>query len=184
MEDVKIIHLFFDRSEEALRETEKKYGSYIKGIAYRFLGSREDSEEIAGDTYLAAWNSIPPQKPNSLKYYLAKIARNLSMNRLDYKTAQCRNQSGDVLLSELEECLSDPRSQDQWEAKELGMVLNRFLAALQTEDCGIFLGRYFYGCTIEELSEKYRLPDHRIKYRLSKLRKLLKEDLQKEGIHL
>lgn len=184
MEDVRIVGLFFDRSEEALRETEKKYGNYIREIAYRLLRSREDSEEIAGDTYLAAWNSIPPEKPASLKYYLAKITRNLSMNRLDYKTAQCRNQNRDVLLSELEECLSDPRSQDQWEAKELGMILNRFLSTLQSQDCGIFLGRYFYGYTLEELTKKYSLPDHRIKYRLSKLRKQLAVFLKKEGIQL
>lgn len=184
MEDVKIVDLFFARSEDALQETEKKYGNYLKEIAYRLLHSREDTEEIVGDTYLAAWNSIPPQRPQTLKYYLAKITRNLSMNRLDYKTAQCRGGNHDILLSELEECLSDPKAQDQWEAKEIGMVLNRFLGTLPSSDCAIFLGRYFYGYTIEELSKKYSLPDHRIKYRLSKARKQLAHFLQKEGINL
>ena len=182
MEDVKIIDLYFARSEEALRETEKKYGNYLRQVASRLLRSREDTEEILEDTWLAAWNSIPPQSPRRLQYYLARITRNLSLNRLDYEKAQCRSGTGTVLLSELEECIPDPRSQDRWEAREIGHALNRFLGTLPREERSLFLSRYFYGYSLEELTEKYRLPDHKIKYRLRKTRTQLASFLQQEGI--
>ena len=182
MEDVKIIDLYFSRSEDALRETEKKYGNYLRQVANRLLRSREDTEEILEDTWLAAWNSIPPQRPRRLQYYLAKITRNLSLNRLDYAKAQRRNSTGDVLLSELEECIPDPKSQDNWEAREIGQALNGFLGTLPGLERSLFLSRYFYGYTLEELTGKYGLPEHKIKYRLRKTRTALAAYLQQEGI--
>ncbi len=184
MEDVKIIDLFFLRSEDALRETDKKYGNYLRQIAYRILRSREDTEEILGDTMLAAWNTIPPERPRQLRYYLARIIRNRSMDRLDYRTAQCRDNSKELLLSELEECIPDRCSQDRWEAKEIGDALNRFLGNLPREECGIFLSRYFYGYTLTEIQKKYNLPEHKIRYRLKKTRSQLAAFLQQEGIGL
>ena len=180
MEDEKIIGLYFDRSEEALKATEQKYGNYLRQVAYRLLRNEQDTEEILGDTLLATWNSIPPAKPRALRFYLAKIARNLSMNRLDYQSAQCRDSSKKVLLHELEECI--PAQDDTLEARELGMALNRFLGKLPREDCSIFLSRYFYGYTIPELEKKYCLPEYKIKYRLGKIRKQLAAFLQKEEI--
>lgn len=180
MEDEKIIGLYFDRSEEALKATDQKYGNYLRQVAFRLLRNQQDTEEILGDTLLAAWNSIPPAKPRALRFYLAKIARNLSMNRLDYQSAQCRDCSKKVLLHELEECV--PAQDDTLEARELGMILNRFLDKLPREDCSIFLSRYFYGYTIPELEKKYCLPEHKIKYRLGKVRKQLADFLQKEEI--
>lgn len=184
MEDVKIVSLFFARSEDAILETEKKYGSYLRQVAYRLLRSNEDTEEILEDAYLAAWNSIPPERPKKLQYYLARITRNLSMDRLDYHCAQCRDNRKKVLLSELEDCIPDSTGQSPWEAQEIGEALNRFLGKLPREDCALLLSRYFYGYTLGELVEKYQMPEHKIKYRLSKIRRQLAAFMQQEGIAL
>ena len=182
MEDVRIIDLFFARSEDALRETEQKYGKYLKKVAYGLLRSPEDTEEILGDTMLAVWNSIPPERPGKLKYYLARIARNLSLNRLKYQSAQCRCSTRDLLLSELEDCIPDRNCQDRWEAKEIGDALNRFLKKLSREDCGLFLRRYFYGDTLSELETQFGLPEYKIRYRLKQTRGDLAAFLLQEGI--
>ena len=186
MEDAQIIKLYFARSEDALGETRRKYESYLNGVARAILKSPEDREEILGDTYLAAWNTIPPERPRSLRYYLARITRNLSLNRLDYLTAQCRDSRMDVLLSELEECLPDCGSspEETAEAREIGTLLNRFLGTLDAEDCGIFLNRYFYGLTIPEIQKKTGTPQRKIKYRLSSARRKLRMFLEKEGVSL
>ena len=107
MEDTQIVALFFSRSEEAISETSKKYGSYLKTIACNILPSSEDAEEIINDVYLAAWDSIPPKRPSVLKYYLSRIVRNLCFKRVEYLTAEKRGGNADILLSELEECIPD-----------------------------------------------------------------------------
>ena len=184
MDDTQIIELFFSRSETAITETAVKYGPYLNQVAYHILRSREDTEEIVEDTYLAAWNAIPPTKPDVLKHFLSRITRNLSFSRLDYLNAKCRDGHMSVLLSELEECIPDQRSslEAKWEAKELGTALNRFLETLNRTDCRIFLCRYYYNLTIGEIAQKYDLPQRRVKYRLSILRKQLRKHLDMEGI--
>ena len=109
MEDTQIVALFFARSEEAISETSKKYGRYLKTIAGNVLPSSEDVEEILNDVYLAAWNSIPPNRPPVLKYYLSRIVRNLSFKRIEYLTAEKRGGNADILLQELEDCIPDTR---------------------------------------------------------------------------
>ena len=107
MDDTQIIELYFGRSESAIWETAKKYGTYLNQISYLILRCREDTEEIVEDTYLAAWNTIPPIRPLVLRHFLSRITRNLSFNRLDYLTAKQRNRHMAVLLSELEDCVED-----------------------------------------------------------------------------
>ena len=184
MDDANIIKLYFQRSESAIGETAKKYGAYLNQVAYNILRCWEDTEEIVSDTYIAAWNSIPPTIPSSLKHYLSRITRNLSFDRMDYLTAGRRNTHMNILLSELEGCLPDPRSsmEEQWEAKEIGQSLNRFLATLRPEDCRIFLARYFYGQTIREIAVSYGMSESSAKYRLSCIRRKLRTHLAKEGI--
>ena len=109
MDDTKIIDLYFCRNESAITETARKYGGYLNQIAYNILRCREDTEEIVEDTYLAAWNSIPPTKPLVLKHFLSRITRNLSFTRLDYLTAGKRGYHMTTLLSELDECIPDHR---------------------------------------------------------------------------
>ena len=184
MDDTQIITLYFQRSESAIAETARKFGAYLNQVAYNILRCQEDTEEIVSDTYIAAWNSIPPTVPASLKHYLSRITRNLSFDRIDYLTARRRNTHMNILLSELEDCLPDPQSspEQQWEAREIGQSLNRFLGSLTPEDCQIFLARYFYGQTIREISEICSISESKLKYRLACLRRKLRTQLEKEGI--
>ena len=128
MEDTQIIALYLSRQEAAIGETAKKYGGYINRIAYNILRCREDTEEIASDTYLAAWNAIPPEIPRVLKHFLSRIARNLAFDRLDYITAKRRDVHMITLLSELDACLPDPRSDVEAavDAKLAAGSVNRF----------------------------------------------------------
>ena len=183
MEDQGIIALFFDRSEQAIEETDKKYGGYCYSIAYNILSNREDSEESVSDTYLAAWNKIPPEVPKALKYYLSRITRNLALSRFDYGNAQKRSAFAEVAISELEECIPDPAAQPEMRAeqRELTKTLNRFLSGLSGIDCALFVGRYYYNRTAAELGRKYNMREYQVKYRLKKLRAELKRFLEKEG---
>ena len=144
MEDTQIIALYLSRQEAAIGETAKKYGGYINQIAYNILRCREDTEEIAADTYLAAWNAIPPEVPRVLKHFLSRIARNLAFDRLDYITAKRRDVHMITLLSELDACLPDPHSDVEAavDAKLAAGSVNRFLSRLDKKDCAVFLSRY------------------------------------------
>lgn len=184
MDDTQIIDLFFIRSESAIAETARKYGAYLNQVAYHILRCREDTEEIVEDTYLAAWNAIPPTRPQVFKHFLSRITRNLSFDRLDHLTARKRSSHMSVLLSELEECIPDHSTDPEalWEAKETRLVLNRFLESLNKQDCQFFLCRYFYNMALGEIAEKYGLSQRQIKYRLSCMRKALRKLLEKEEI--
>lgn len=180
MEDTQIIALYLSRQEAAIGETAKKYGGYINQIAYNILRCREDTEEIAADTYLAAWNAIPPEVPRVLKHFLSRIARNLAFDRLDYITAKRRDVHMITLLSELDACLPDPHS--AVDAKLAAGSVNRFLSQLDKKDCAVFLSRYYYSLTIAEIADKLGLTERNVKYRLSCLRQKLRRQLEKEGI--
>ena len=182
MVDSKIIDLYFERSDKAIEETSIKYGGYLNQIAYNILRDPSDTEEIVNDTYLGAWNAIPPTRPNSLKHYLSRITRNLSFNRLDYILAGKRN----ALIVELDECIPDKYSDIEsiLEAKEIGLLLNSFLAVLDRKNCAIFLARYYYSYTIKEIADDYDLSQRQVKYRLLKLREGLRGYFEKEGVTL
>lgn len=184
MDDTQIIQLYLSRNEAAIAGTSDKYGSYLNQVAFQILRCSEDTEEVVEDTYLAAWNAIPPTVPAVLKHFLSRITRNLAFTRLDYLTAKRRDRHMDILLSELDECFPDRRgsAEDIWEAKQLGKLLNRFLETLDHTDCRIFLCRYYYGMTIAEISDKHGIPQRRVKYRLSCIRSQLRTYLGKEGI--
>lgn len=184
MEDTQIIALYLSRQEAAIGETAKKYGGYINQIAYNILRCREDTEEIAADTYLAAWNAIPPEVPRVLKHFLSRITRNLAFDRLDYITAKRRDVHMITLLSELDACLPDPHSNVEAavDAKLAAGSVNRFLSQLDKMDCAVFLSRYYYSMTISEIADKLGLTERNVKYRLSCLRQKLRRQLEKEGI--
>ena len=184
MEDDKIVELYFERSEEAIQATDKKYGTHLSQLAYNILHSLSDTEEIVNDTYFNAWNSIPPTKPTTLKHFLSRITRNLSFNRLDYILSKKRTADVEALGGELDECLPDFHNsmEEAWKAKEIGSSLNCFLANLEKTSCSVFLSRYFYGQTIREISKEYRLPEHKVKYILTKTRTSLKLWLEKDGV--
>lgn len=186
MEDFKIIELFFERKEYAIAETERKYGGYLSKIAYNILFDSEDSEECVNDTYMKAWNSIPPQKPNVLSTFLGKITRRLAIDVFRKKHAEKRGNSEYALsLSELDECISDRFSAEaEFERKELSESINRFLASLSKENRDIFLCRYFYSDSIKEIASFFGTSESKIKSSLFRSRKLLKEHLEKEGFYL
>ena len=179
MEDDGIVALYFARSETAIAETEKKYGAYLHQVAYHILRNLSDTDEIVNDTYMGAWGAIPPTKPNHLRHFLSRITRNLSFNRLAYLKAGKRN----ALFVEVEECIPDGKDVEQvWEAKEIGVVLNRFLKTLDDKSCAVFLARYYYSYSIDELAEQYRLSARQVKYLLSKARNGLRDYFEKEGV--
>ena len=184
MEDAQIIDLFLARSETAISQTAIRYGRYLKTIARNILPSEEDAEEVLNDVYLAAWESIPPERPRIFKYYLSRITRNLCFKRIEYLSAEKRCGKAEVLLSELEDCIPDNRKnpEEALEARMLGRSLNAFLAGLCREERKLFLSRYYYARTAQQLAEEYGCSSRQIKYRLEKLRGKLKHHLEKEGI--
>lgn len=180
MEDAKIVELYVSRSEAAIQETDNKYHSFLHQVAYNILRDNCDSEEIVDDTYLGAWNAIPPTIPDNLKHFLSRIARNLSFDRLDYHMAEKRK----AQMVELDECIPDTRQSVEriWEAKEIGAALNHFLGTLDRKSCAVFLGRYYYSYSIGELAEQYSLTGRQVRYILSKARSRLRSCLEREGV--
>ncbi len=183
MEDSQIIALFLQRSEDAISQTDRKYGGLLRSVAGRILRRAEDSEEIVSDTYLAAWNQIPPEIPKVLKYYLSRITRNLALTRYEYASAQKRAAFVEVAISELEECIPDTAASPEARAeeKELSQALNRFLSGLGPLDCALFVGRYYYNRNASELGRQQGIRAYQVKYRLKKLRAELKAFWEKEG---
>ena len=184
MEDRAIIDLYWARQEQALEETEQKYGRYCRTIAFNILRDRQDSEECVNDTWLRAWNAMPPQKPNVLRQFLAKITRNLSLDR--WRTAQALKRGGgatEVALEELGECVcgsTDPAT--QLELEELKTAIARFLQELPERDRNIFLRRYFYLEDTAAIARRYVLRQANVRLILSRTRQKLKDYLQKEGL--
>lgn len=185
MDDKDIIKLYLDRNEAAIEQTQSKYESYCYSISYRILCNREDSRECVNDTYIAAWDSIPPQIPTKLSLYLAAITRNISIKRLRYKRAEKRDSSKDSLLSELEECIPVYSSPDkELEAKALSQLLDRFLRELAHEERCFFVKRYWYMYTVSEIAKEYCCTESKVKMKLKRTRDKLYTLLKKEDIEL
>ena len=145
MTDEMIIELFWSRSENAIEETDKAYGRYFHSIAHGILCDSEDAKEIVNDTYLKAWNSIPPEKPRDLKAFIGRIARQLSLNRLKYNTAKKRKgMQYALVLEELEECVADRGTQADIDSIALRDSLNGFLRSLPIDSRRVFIKRYWY----------------------------------------
>ena len=184
MEDEKIIDLYFRRDETAISESQAKYGSYLKTVSYNVLRNTEDSEECVSDTWLHAWNAIPPTRPRILKAWYARVTRNLSLNRLQENRAKKRGGGEtDTALSELEECIPDNRNvEDEIDGIVLSDMISEFLAGLPKRQRVIFMQRYFYACEIREIAELHHVGESYVKTLLFRLRNRLREVLEKEGI--
>ena len=182
MEDQQIIQFFWDRNEQAIQETESKYGRKLYNVAYRILETYEDSQECVNDTYLAAWNAIPPQRPEYLFAFLAKICRNLCFGRLDWMNAAKRKAEVITLTREMELCIPDRQQDRLIEGKELGEVLNRFLGTISRENRMIFLRRYWFADSVGEIAERYGMTQSKVKTSLHRTRIKLSAFLAKEGI--
>ncbi len=183
MEDSKIIELLFDRSEEAITELSEKYGKICKSVAENILNNHRDSEECVNDAFLAVWNTIPPQHPEHLLSYVCRIVRNLAVKKFHANTAQKRNSIYDVALDEIKECFPSSVSvEDEIEAIEVSRAIDRFLESMDKQNRILFVRRYFYSDSVEELAELFRTSKHNISVRLSRIRKNLKKYLIKEGV--
>lgn len=183
MEDSQIVELYWQKSEDAISETVNKYGAYCFTIADNILHSAEDSEECVNDTWLHAWNAMPPQRPNVLRMFLAKITRNLSFNRFNARSVEKRG-GGEIplVLDELSECLAGGADVEAaYEVTELEQCICRFVRALPERDRNVFVRRYFFTEPVASIAERYGLTANNIMVALSRTRKKLKHELMKEG---
>ena len=183
LEDNKIVELYFERNEQALLQTQCKYGRYLNSISYNILKSRLDAEECVSDTYQKAWISIPPKRPQRLSTYLGKIVRNLSISRLFYNKAQKRDKNVEVLLSEVEEFVPSDKG-DLVDEIALKEIINLFLLGLDKTDRVIFVRRYFYASSIKDIANDYHLSQSNVKVTLFRLRAKFKDYLEREGVSI
>ncbi len=185
MEDSAIIELYFARNEDAIGETDRKHGPACRRLALNLLQVREDAEECVSDTYHAAWNAIPPQHPDSLRAFLLRITRNLSVARLRAARAQKRYAGPDILLSELEECL--PAREDTesvFGRAELVRLLTAWLQGLAPDDRALFLRRYWYGEAVKDLARELGAGENQTAQRMRRLRRSLRAALEEGGFDL
>ena len=186
MNDRQIVDLFLTRSEKAIDEAKRKYENYCYSIAYNVLHNNEDSEECVNDTYLQAWNTIPPKKPEFLAGFLGKITRNLALNKFKYNHAEKRN-SGytDVILEELEECLPSNNCTEQLVEDQLVVdCLNMFLDRQKSRTRKIFLRRYWYMDSIKDIAKEFHMSESSVKMLLLRTRNELKTFMEKEGVSI
>lgn len=184
MDDTMIIDLFFERSEQAIAETRNKYGSIVRRTAFHILNNFQDTEECENDTYLAAWNNIPPEIPNPFAAYLCRISRNLALKRYSSNTAVRRNSIYDIALSELEDVFEgkDGNPAAELEVRELTNAIEKFLDTLSPDDRRLFVRRYWFSCSVNELAAGLKCKPHRITVKLSRIRTRLRKYLLKEGV--
>lgn len=183
MEDEKIVDLYWQRSQQAIDESNTKYGSYCYAIAYRILSAREDAEECVNDTWLRAWDAMPPHRPSRLDTFLGKLTRNLSLDRWKWLHAQKRGLGqAELALGELENCLAAPSSpEDSLDARSLTESLNRFLESLPQDKRILFLQRYWYLCPISDIAVRFGMRENTVSSTLFRLRQQLRLQLEKEG---
>lgn len=183
MEDNRIVELYWQRSESAIYETQCKYGHYCFSIASNILPTREDAEESVNDTYMAAWNAMPPNRPNVLSTFLGKLTRRISIDRWRNLTADKRGGSTvTVALDELTECIpSHSNPVTEVEARELAAAINRFLDALPYTERKVFLMRYFDLARLGDIEAAFKMSNGKVKSMLHRTRGKLREYLKKEG---
>ncbi|MBQ3138881.1 MAG: sigma-70 family RNA polymerase sigma factor [Ruminococcus sp.] len=184
MEDQQIIDLYFDRNEQAITETDVKYGKLCHSIAYNILSNREDSEECVNDTYIGVWNAIPPTRPDNLMAFVCRIARNLSLKRLEYLKREKR--SADVILSldELSAVLPDERYAPDVSDEDVGRLISQFLRTQKEDVRNVFIRKYYFFDSVKEIAERYSFTESKVKNMLFYTRNKLKDYLIKEGVEI
>ena len=183
MEDAQIIDMYWLRDEYAIQATDDKYGAFCHRIAMNILHSFQDSEECVSDTYGRCWDTMPPQRPGSLRAYVGAIIRNLSISRYRASRAQKRFGGAEVLLSELTDCVPAPESvQRTVEARELGQFISDWLVSLDKESRALFIRRYWNGDPVRDLAAELNVRPNALTKRLLRLREGLRKCLEKEGV--
>ncbi len=183
VEDKKIIALFFERSEQALRELDLKYGKVCHQLSYNIVNSRQDAEECVNDAYLGIWNTIPPAKPSPLLTYLCKIVRNISLNIYWSKEAAKRSSTYTIAMEEIEACIAGPNTvETEMEANELARMIESFLDTLTAENRVIFMRRYWFSDSYKDIAEFVGLTEKNVSVRLTRIRKKMKAYLAKREV--
>ena len=184
MNDNELIELYFARAENAIAETDSRYGTYCRGLTFGILGSREDSEECVNDTYLKLWNTIPPTRPLRFAAYISSIARSLALNMRRAMSAKKRG-GGDTELAfdEISECLPSKETvEDAYDENELVRTLDRFLGGLSPEKRKIFMLRYYHFQSVADIASELRITEEKVRTTLHRTREKLRKYLEKEGI--
>ena len=184
MDDQKLIQMFWERNEDAIRETDTKYRKLCFGIAFNILGNEYDAEECVNDTYMSLWTAIPPMKPRCFPAYLSRITRNISLKRYRQGSAQKRSRMTEVSIEELEEVLPGSFSMPDPDAEQLGKLINDFLKTEKESTRGIFIRKYFFFDSIEEIAKRYAFSESQVKNKLSRCRKRLKDYLSERGVEI
>ncbi len=184
MDDKQIIDLYFERNEDAIRETEIKYGRLCHSVAHRILGNASDAEECVSDTYLGLWNAIPPERPRFFKAFVCKIVRNVSLKKLEYNRAAKRYDPDMISLSELEEILPDSALTHDIAEESLGDLLNAFLREERECARNVFIRRYYFNDSIAEIAGLYDFSEAKVKSMLFHTRNRLKTYLAEKGVYV
>lgn len=184
MNDHEIIELYFSRDEEAIKQTDLKYGRLCRQISYNILNNQEDAEECVHDAYIGVWNAIPPTRPNHLLSFICKITRNQSLKRLESMTRQKRSQGILVSLDELAEILPDESVADGANDEEIGKLISDFLRSEKEEVRNVFIRKYFFFDSIGEIAKRYDFTESKVKNMLYRTRMKLKDFLIRQGIAL
>lgn len=184
MDDKKIIELFLARNEDAIKHTDDTYGRRLFHLADNIVRNEQDAEESVNDTYMKAWDTIPPRKPQYFFAYIAKICRHFALDKLDWNNAAKRKAEIVSLTQEMELCIPDARQEWTLSGKELGRILDLFLRTLTPENRVVFMRRYWYADSIEEIAARYGIGESAVQMRLSRTKAKLCTYLEKEGIRV
>ena len=184
MDDLDIIELYLARDEQALKETDAKYGRLCHSIAYNILNNNEDAEECVNDTYIGVWNAIPPTRPNNLMAFVCRITRNLSLKRIESMERQKRSQATLVSLDELSEVLSDERIAEGVSDEDIGKAISDFLKNEKEDARNVFIRKYYFFDSIAGISKRYGFTESKVKNMLYHTRNKLKEYLIREGVEI
>ena len=178
IDDEKIIEMFFQRSEQGIRELDVKYGKICHNLLYNIVNNRQDAEECVNDAYLGAWNAIPPVRPDPLLSYIVKIVRNISLKTYWRKEAAKRSSRYTIALEELETCIADQKTvEDEIEAKELARIIEEFLDTPTLENRVIFMRRYWFADSCKDIAGLMGLSEKSISVRLTRIREKMKQYL-------
>lgn len=181
MDDKRIVELFFSRSESAIKHTEQKYGAYCRAIAYNVLRNHSDAEECVNDAYLDLWNSIPPNSPKNLKSFVGVITRRIALDRYDYNKADKRSHTVGVAVDEFYECIPETE-EGAMEEIIFCEMMNEFLSSLDKKSRIVFMQKYWYFCSVKEISDNLGLGESNVKVTLHRVRAKLRKFLEKEGV--
>ncbi len=183
IEDEKIIDLFFERSEQGIRELDNKYGKVCHNLSYNIVNNRQDAEECVNDAYLGAWNAIPPARPNPLLSYIVKIVRNISLKIYWRKETAKRGGQYTIALEEIEACIADRKTvEEEIEVGELARIIEDFLDMLTLENRVIFMRRYWFADSYKDIAEFVGLSEKIISVRLTRIREKMKQYLMEREI--